>query len=136
MNVRNCRKCGRIFNYAMGPIICPQCREAQEAKFKEVKEYIQKHPGCGMQEVSRECDVETSQIQQWLREERLEFASDSMITLNCESCGTPIRSGRYCDKCKNDMTSSLRSVMQSNVVQKQMPVEHKKESPKMRFLEQ
>jgi len=57
MNVRNCRKCGRLFNYALGPIMCPQCKEAMDAKFKEVKEYIQKHPGCGMNDVARECDV-------------------------------------------------------------------------------
>ena len=38
MNVRNCRKCGTIFNYVMGPIVCPACREALEEKFKEVNE--------------------------------------------------------------------------------------------------
>ena len=32
MNVRNCRKCGAIFNYVMGPIMCPACRDALEAK--------------------------------------------------------------------------------------------------------
>lgn len=134
MNVKNCRKCGRLFNYAMGPYICPQCREALEEKFKEVKKYIQDHPMVGIHEVSRECDVEVSQIQQWLREERLQFAEDSAITLNCESCGAPIRSGKYCDSCKAQLTSSLRSVMP----QKPKPVEQPKKDPRdaarMRFL--
>ena len=103
MNARNCRKCGRLFNYAMGPIMCQQCRDALEGKFKEVKDYIQQHPACGIQEVSRECDVETSQIQQWLREERLEFTADSMVQLNCEGCGAPIRSGRYCESCSKKL---------------------------------
>ena len=40
MNVRNCKKCGRVFNYVMGPVICPRCKENQEAKFNEVKEYV------------------------------------------------------------------------------------------------
>ena len=38
MNVRNCRNCGRIFNYVTGTVICPGCRDALEAKFQEVKE--------------------------------------------------------------------------------------------------
>ena len=38
MNVKNCRKCRRIFNYVMGPILCPNCREAEEAK-KRDEEY-------------------------------------------------------------------------------------------------
>lgn len=108
MNVRNCRKCGRLFNYALGPIICPTCKEQLDAKFKDVKEYIQKHPGCGMNDVARECEVETQQIQQWLREERLEFTTDSMVQLSCESCGAQIRSGRYCDKCKNNLANGLQ----------------------------
>lgn len=135
MNVRNCRKCGKLFNYAIGPIVCPQCREGMEAKFKEVKAYIQSHPGCGTKEVSEECEVEISQIQQWLREERLEFSSDSMVQLSCESCGTMIRSGRFCDKCKNDLANGLR---QSIAPAKKAPEPVKKETSntnKMRFLQ-
>ena len=40
MDIRNCRKCGRIFNYVMGPTICPDCQKKQEEKFQEVKKYI------------------------------------------------------------------------------------------------
>ena len=133
MNVRNCRKCGKLFNYAMGPIICPQCKDDLEAKFKEVKTYISDHSGCGIQEVARECDVEVSQIQQWLREERLQFSEDSMVQLTCESCGTTIRSGRFCEKCKNEMANGF-----SNAIKPQAPppVEKKetKDAPRMRFL--
>ena len=70
MNIRNCRMCGHIFNYVAGPILCPHCREKMEAKFQEVKEYIRSNPGVGIQDVAENCDVEPSQIQQWLREER------------------------------------------------------------------
>ena len=133
MNVRNCRKCGTIFNYVKGPIVCPACREALEAKFKEVKQYIQEHPGVGIQQTSRECEVEVSQIQQWIREERLEFASDSMVMLNCESCGQPIRSGRFCDQCKNSLANGLRqSISRPEPAKVEKKDTH--ESPKMRFL--
>lgn len=133
MNVRNCRKCGRIFNYAMGPLMCPQCRDALEEKFAEVKTYIQDHPGVGIHEVARECDVEITQIQQWLREERLQFSEDSMVQLTCESCGEPIRSGRFCDKCKNNMVNGFQQSIRPTAPP---PVEKKdtKDSPRMRFL--
>ena len=45
MNVRTCRKCGRLFNYITGYQICPACKEALEAKFQEVKEYVREHKG-------------------------------------------------------------------------------------------
>ena len=89
MNIRNCRMCGHIFNYVAGPFLCPHCREKMEAKFQEVKEYIRNNPGVSIQDVSENCDVEPSQIQQWLREERLELTEGSSILLNCEKCGAP-----------------------------------------------
>ena len=114
MDIRNCRNCGNIFNYLSGPIVCPACKESLEAKFQEVKLYIEEHPGVGIKQVSDACDVETSQIQQWLREERLEVTENSAIYLNCESCGAPIRSGRYCDKCRNNLTNGFKSVIRSS----------------------
>lgn len=136
MNVKNCRVCGRIYNYVTGPNVCPSCRDKMEAKFQEVKEYIRNHKGCGIQEVSEECDVEPAQIRQWLREDRLEVTEDSAIFLNCESCGAPIRSGRFCDKCQINMTKGFKDVLSAGKKPEPKPAARKKEedSPKMRFL--
>lgn len=112
MNVRTCRKCGRLFNYITGYQICVACKEALEVKFQEVKEYVREHRGVGINEVSEACDVDPNMIRQWLREERLELAEDSGIMLACESCGGLIRSGRYCDKCKNNLVNGFNSVLQ------------------------
>ena len=68
MNVRNCKRCGKIFNYVMGAPLCPACREEMEKKFHEVKKFIQDHPGVGIPELSEACEVEPSQIRQWVRE--------------------------------------------------------------------
>ena len=136
MNVRNCRKCGRVFNYIIGQTLCLSCRDALEGKFKEVKEYVQKNRGCTINDVAEACDVDSNQIRQWIREERLEFTEDSMIGLACEICGASIRTGRYCDKCKTHLTSGFRNVLQSSRPQQQ-PVQKKpvdKENPKMRYL--
>ena len=132
MNVRNCRKCGRIFNYVVGPILCPRCVEEQEKVFQVVKEYVIEHHGADIAEVSRECNVEPSQIRQWIREERLQFADDSPIRIPCEGCGAMIRSGRLCQKCKDKLlgkVDSLYSSEESVVVKKQ------REAARMRFLD-
>lgn len=133
MDVRNCRKCGQLFNYVYGVPICPACKEALENTFKEVKKYIQEHPGVGIKQVSEECNVEVGQIQQWVREERLEFASDNGMGVNCESCGAPIRSGRYCDKCKTNLANGFRQAI-AKPEPKPVIKKDTKDSPKMRFL--
>lgn len=136
MDVRNCRTCGRIFNYVVGPIICPRCRELKEAKFQEVKQYVTDNRGADIMEVSEKCEVEIPQIHQWIREERLQFADDSPIRIACESCGTMIRSGRFCDKCKAEMTNGLKSAMGMNkpANTEPTPAKRKSDGSRMRFL--
>jgi flagellar operon protein (TIGR03826 family) len=136
MNIRNCRNCGRIFNYVSGAILCQPCREKMEMKFQEVKEYIRDNPGVGIPEVSEACDVDAAQIRQWLRDDRLEVTENSPIYLTCEGCGASIRSGRYCEKCKVEMSNGFRSAMKSNQPEKPKPQLHDqdKSGPKMRFL--
>ncbi len=111
MNVRNCRRCKKLFNYMVGPIICPACREELEQEFQKVKKYIQEHTRCDIRTVSEACEVDAAQIRQWVREERLEFADDSAVGLNCERCGKMIKSGRFCQECKTDMTKTLNNAM-------------------------
>lgn len=93
MEVRNCRGCGKLYNYIGGPYrnLCPNCIEKIEEKYLEVKEYIQDHHNATMTEVAEECDVSTRQIEQWIRDERLVIADDSPIGITCERCGASIK---------------------------------------------
>lgn len=111
MEVRNCRSCTRLFNYIGGPNICPQCRDELEKKYMVVKDFIRDNPGASIQTVADENDVSTQQIKQWIREERLEFAKDSTVTIECEKCGASIRTGRYCKACKDKMADSLSQLI-------------------------
>ena len=138
MNVRNCRKCGRVFNSIIGQTLCLSCRDELENKFKEVKEYVQKNRGCSINDVAEICEVEASQIKQWIREERLEFTEDSMIGLACEICGASIRTGRYCEKCKAQTLSGLNNVVRQAQVsrqEQQTTRTNQKDNPRMRFLQ-
>lgn len=135
MNVRNCRKCGRIFNYVMGPLTCPACREEQEKKFQEVKKYVQDNHHVGISDIVNECGVDASQVQQWIREERLVFADDSPIRINCEKCGAMIKTGRFCENCKNEMARGLNNAFaKPEAVKEEKPATGRDANSRMRFL--
>lgn len=112
MDVRNCRQCGRLFNYVGGQYrnLCPSCSSKLEDKFMEVKEYIEDHKDAQMNQISQDCDVSTRQLEQWIREERLRFSDDSPIGISCEMCGATIKSGRFCDNCKGALASQFDNV--------------------------
>ena len=132
MDVRNCRGCGKLFNYVSGPFMCPACREKLEEKFQEVKKYIQENRGVTVADVAEACEVDANQIRQWIREERLEFASGAS-EIACEKCGAPITSGRFCDKCKSPMVNSLNNVYKSDTPARP-DRDDRAGGPKMRFL--
>lgn len=133
MDVRNCKTCGKLFNYISGPPICTKCSKQLEDKFAEVKEYIYNNPGAGMQEVSELFEVSVQQIQKWIRDERLSFAEDSLVGIECESCGTNIKTGRFCKSCKDKLATNL-----GNVYKEPEPVKKpnaQNTTAKMRFLD-
>lgn len=109
MDVRNCKKCKKLFNYTGDPL-CPTCAKEMEDKFFEVREYIYKNPTASMSTVAEDNDIPIQQIKKWVRQERLIFSKDSGISIDCESCGKPIRTGRYCKECQRKMTDKFSSV--------------------------
>ena len=132
MEVKNCRQCKRLFNYIGGQRLCPECKEKLEEKFQEVKKYIEENKNATVSMVSEELGVSTQQITQWIREERLIFAEGSPVTIGCESCGAPIRTGRFCEKCKSSMANQLNSIYKTN---SPGAVKDKRDRAKMRFLD-
>ena len=111
MEVKNCKGCGRLFNYMGGAPLCDGCRKKFEQKFQEVKQYLDENPNASVNQVSEDNDVSVKQIKQW---------------------GRPIRTGRFCEKCKAAMANSF-----ANSIEKPKPLEPQKkerDGNKMRFL--
>ena len=134
MNLRNCARCGKMFNYIGGQPICEPCKKAIEEDFQKVKQYIIDNPRAGLKQIAEDNQVTTKQIQQWIREERLMFTSDSPIQLQCENCGQPIQTGRFCAKCKGSMANNLNQTFAKPQPQIQQPVK-KEQKAGMRFLD-
>lgn len=134
MNVRNCRKCGKLFNYVVGAPVCPACKDALEKKFQEVKKYVQDNRGVTIHDVVENCEVDSQQVRQWVREERLEFSGEGVTGITCEKCGEAIATGRFCQKCKNEMAANLNTALPKKPKEEPAKKKDTKDSPKMRFL--
>ena len=132
MNVTNCKGCGRIFNVIGNEKLCPNCRKKMEDKFAEVKAFLQENPNTPIDVVSKETEVSTRQIRQWVKEERLILSEGIMDGVVCESCGKAISTGRFCDKCKASLTNNLRNAFAKE--SKSVEVKKDRDGDRMRFL--
>ena len=135
MEVRTCRMCGKLYNY-IGRVtpFCPICMKELEQKFEVVKQYIKDNPGVNIQNVSENTDVSIKIIKQWVREERLSFTAGSAVGIECESCGANILTGRFCDKCKQQLSNTLSEALKP--AQKTAEPAKKRDSARMRFLDE
>jgi len=108
-DVRNCKRCGKLYNYIGGPMLCPICLDKDEEDFKRIKDYLYENPGASMAEISSVLEISTEKITRFLREGRLEIINnENNLILECESCGRPIKTGRYCDDCAREMREDLK----------------------------
>ena len=133
MDVRTCKSCKRLFNYLSGPVVCPSCVEKLEEKFKEVKDFIRETPHSSLKEVSEAKEVSVKQLKNWVREERLRFADDSPVGIECMNCGAMIKYGKYCEACKGKMINNLSHAVEEEPVRRPEP--KKSDGNRMRFLD-
>ena len=114
-------------------VFCIDATSQMASVIEDVKKYVQDNKNVGIPEIARECEVEISQIQAWIRDERLVFSADSPIGIECENCSTMIKTGRFCDKCKADMARGFNPQVKREPAQTFK--KETKDTPKMRFLD-
>ncbi|MCL2662296.1 MAG: flagellar protein [Oscillospiraceae bacterium] len=110
MEVKQCDFC-RMPYQGTGNKICGDCLLKLDEDFIEIREYLWEHDRAGIDEVSEATGVSRKSIMYLLKEERLTVGDESEPgsgILTCESCKRPIRTGRMCAGCKNEVMSAMQ----------------------------
>lgn len=109
MNLRNCPECGRLYEFTV-KALCPNCVNKEEEDYKLIKNCLKHDPGAGIVEVSEKTGVPEKKILAFLKAGRLILEHPDALLLNCERCGKPISSGRYCSDCCALIDKVLESI--------------------------
>lgn len=129
MNVKSCERCRRLFQYYGGTLMCPDCVQEIDRQFNDVKAYLYDNPGASMEILVEETGVERSYVIRWLKEGRLVMDERHAALLDCETCGKPIRSGRYCEQCSGELRRTLQNTA-SSMAKPEGPLRTNEESRK------
>ena len=111
--LKNCKRCKKIFMHAVGPQLCDLCKQKEEEDFEKVRKFLRDYPGATIQEVSKATEVSAQLIYRFLRDGRIEVAADSPIALLCENCGVRITSGRFCVNCSKKLANEMMATGKS-----------------------
>lgn len=121
MSVKNCTRCGRMFQSEGPSKLCARCVDNDEEDFKVVREYVYDNPNSSIPQVAEDTGVSEEKILKYLRQGKLILKDELSMVLDCERCGKPIKSGRYCDSCTQEMSRGLKSAAEKtaqNIQQK------------------
>ena len=110
MDVRNCKRCGKVYNYN-GSAVCATCVKEEQDDFEKVRDYLFAHPNSTTLQVSQDTGIDVKVISRFLKEGRL--LSDDMALsedeeLKCEKCGQSIKTGRFCEQCVQSMKNEFK----------------------------
>lgn len=95
-----CSKCGYDLTFkGVGSYMCERCHNVEYDDYGLVRNYVEIHPGASVAEVSDATGVDERDINEMLRDGRIEIAAESKVFLKCDGCGKEIRFGKYCSEC-------------------------------------
>ncbi|MFP4662668.1 MAG: flagellar protein [Halanaerobiales bacterium] len=109
MDLRNCPQCGKLFAYDGRNKVCQVCRNNEESDYEKVKEYLWDNPNASIEKVHLETEVERELIIKFIRDGRLVAEGINVeMLIECERCGKPIITGRFCPKCKQALIDGFK----------------------------
>ena len=117
MEIIQCIYCRKPFQ-SYGSNLCTTCMELTDECFIKVRDYLDECPNADMYTVSYETEVSVKMITFLLKEGRLLISAENTgnISLFCESCKRPIRTGRLCDACREGISKTMQEKVGSATV--------------------
>lgn len=103
--LKNCEVCHRLFSHSTRTL-CQECYDKAQKSFQAVKDYLREHPGATVAEVAKETGVDVDLIYEYISEGRLDVVPRDAV-LHCSICGTQIKIGRVCTKCREELRSTI-----------------------------
>ncbi len=96
--LRNCIVCGRLFK-SSDENICDRCTDDADSPYIKVREYLYRHRGASVLEVSAATGVSVSNILKLINDKRIGLVGERSLRLKCPSCGDDISNDGHCLRC-------------------------------------
>ena len=101
MSLANCSRCGQMFQRTGSSRVCFNCKDEEEAVYRAVRDFLEANPGSDIPAVAKGTNLDEAVVLRLLQSGRLVTLGDlaSGMQIECERCGQPTSSGRYCGPC-------------------------------------
>lgn len=110
MALSNCPRCGKLFDNTFKDI-CQQCAREEDKVYEKVRDYIKENRACTIYEASEATEVSVKMITRFIKQGRIDIRHSPNMAYPCETCGTPIAAGRFCNQCIEELNKGFANVL-------------------------
>jgi hypothetical protein len=71
MDIRNCKRCNKIFR-SDGPAVCPECSPNEQGDFSKIRDYLFSHPNSSIFDVNLATGIDVKIISRFLKDGRID----------------------------------------------------------------
>ena len=100
--LKNCPECGKLY-LEVGQKMCPACYDIELEQEQIVHTYVRDHDKCSITQIVEDTGVKEKVVLRMLKNGRFINSGGAVITYPCEKCGAEIYTGRFCEKCSQDL---------------------------------
>ena len=112
-NLKNCPSCGKLY-VDTGTRMCRDCYEKMLDQENEILSYVRDHPKSKIKEICDATGAKERLVMRMIRDGRF-IQSGVEISYPCESCGTAITRGRFCEACGKKLEADVKKQQQKFV---------------------
>ena len=98
--LKNCERCGKVFNAEGAENLCAECVIADAKELKKVTDYLRDHPLASLMEVNLKTGVAQQRLFQYIKNGTLKMRRQPE-QFKCRLCGKEIKSGMLCGECRS-----------------------------------
>jgi NMD protein affecting ribosome stability and mRNA decay len=97
--LKNCMRCGRVFESEENKELCPECYLEDKKELKKVRDYLNMNPLASVMDVCKKTGVSQAQILRFIKDGSLKIRKP-LEGFKCRLCGKPIKNGSLCSNCR------------------------------------
>ncbi|MDI6786011.1 MAG: hypothetical protein QMD92_04805 [bacterium] len=109
MELRNCRKCRKLFISISERNICQECCEKKEKNYDRILEYLNKNPNASVEDICEATKTTKNNVAELVKNEKI--ALTVSFEYKCEICGKKIKMGKACPECKKKVSNELNKAI-------------------------
>lgn len=106
-----CEKChNNVMHFnGCGTYKCPSCGHTALDDWGKVREFLYSHKNSTALDIENALGISRREVNQMLRESKIQVANGADTLLTCTICGKRILSGKYCERCEQRIHEEMEN---------------------------